>query len=160
MIELCGKRAATGLDRCTLPPDHNPKGVHKDESTGAEWGTNPNLGSGLSRGRLRKQSDTEALGAAYREGRKDERIFQMFLNDGFAYCQASTLIDLGACHVSFTDPDDALSGLDYAHLRRRSQAQGYRPGKGGQNDREFKLLCRSHHEALDGSVPRFWERAS
>lgn len=83
---------------------------------------------------------------AYRDGRKDERVQNMIDAHGVAWCES--------CETEFK-PREAHSKLDYAHDKRRSQAQGYRPRKGAQNDAHFRLLCRSCHRAFDKSEVSF-----
>lgn len=146
-----------GLGRCVEPWGHDrgPRPTQHSDGEGTTWGDEWKEAP-VARARIKAGQPDQwgTVEQAYRAGRKDERIRAMMRSNGAAYCEARAL-DLGECPVLFTDETSARSGLDYAHLRRRARAQGYRPGRGGQNDALFALLCRSHHDELDGSVVQF-----
>lgn len=158
----CNARYPGGVERCVenWRHDKGPKPTKHSDGEGCTWGEEW-AEAPVARSRI-KTGEPDQWGTveqAYRDGRKDERIRAMMISHGAAYCE-SLAVELGDCPVLFTDEAEARSGLDFAHLRRRSHAQGYRPDKGGQNDSRFALLCRRHHVELDGSVVRLGERAS
>ena len=159
MSRPCNKRATTGLDICTLAP-HDNKTPHKDESTGRTWGGKRKPNPLIKRTGIKAVSDKQEVRQAYIEGRKDERIHQMIERSGYASCECLYALGVSEHCNRWRNPDAAKKVLDFAHITKRSQAQGYRPGKGGQNDAHFYLLCRRHHEEFDGSVVRPGERAS
>lgn len=101
---------------------------------------------------LKHSSAKQDVRSAYLAGVKAERISHSYLLLGYVQCER--------CKLEYFGIGGAHQGLDLHHVTKRSQGQGYRPGKAGvDSPGNLELLCRQCHREVEKNEPE-WSKSA